>query len=182
MQKRRESCFTGSIGELVSAPYNPRVISQSAMAGLQTSLSEFGDIAGITWNKRTGNLVTGHQRLEALKQQYGDDLRVEDGAIIAPNGDVFSINVVDMSLEKEKAANIAANSAYLQGEFTADVASLLEDVKVELPAFEELRFDLLLSEREVPDFQPVGVEEQGRLDTRKSVECPECGHEFIPNY
>jgi len=32
----------------------------------------------------------------------------------------------------------------------------------------------------VPIFQPVGVEEQGRLDQKKPITCPECGHEFTP--
>jgi len=32
----------------------------------------------------------------------------------------------------------------------------------------------------VPDFQPVGIDEQGRLDQKKPVTCPECGHEFTP--
>jgi hypothetical protein len=31
-----------------------------------------------------------------------------------------------------------------------------------------------------PDFQPVGIEEQGRLDEKAKVTCPECGHEFTP--
>jgi ParB-like chromosome segregation protein Spo0J len=32
----------------------------------------------------------------------------------------------------------------------------------------------------LPDFQPVGIDEQGRLDEKAKVECPECGHEFTP--
>jgi hypothetical protein len=32
----------------------------------------------------------------------------------------------------------------------------------------------------IPDFSPVGIDEQGRLDEKKRVICPECGHEFIP--
>jgi ParB-like chromosome segregation protein Spo0J len=31
---------------------------------------------------------------------------------------------------------------------------------------------------EVPDFEPVGVDEQGRLDEKQKHTCPECGHEF----
>ncbi len=30
------------------------------------------------------------------------------------------------------------------------------------------------------DFQAVSAEEQGRLDKKNPVTCPECGHEFIP--
>lgn len=33
----------------------------------------------------------------------------------------------------------------------------------------------------VPDFAPVGIDEQGRLDEKKKVTCPECGHEFTPS-
>jgi len=31
-----------------------------------------------------------------------------------------------------------------------------------------------------PDFEPVGIDEQGRLDEKAKVTCPECGHEFTP--
>lgn len=31
---------------------------------------------------------------------------------------------------------------------------------------------------EVPDFQPVSEDEQGRLDQKASITCPKCGHEF----
>jgi len=31
-----------------------------------------------------------------------------------------------------------------------------------------------------PDFSPVGADEQSRLDEKKLVTCPECGHQFRP--
>ena len=31
-----------------------------------------------------------------------------------------------------------------------------------------------------PDFEPASADEQGRLDKKNPVTCPECGHEFIP--
>lgn len=31
-----------------------------------------------------------------------------------------------------------------------------------------------------PDFGPASADEQGRLDKKNPVTCPECGHEFIP--
>jgi hypothetical protein len=30
------------------------------------------------------------------------------------------------------------------------------------------------------DFQPSNAEDQGRLDKKNPIQCPECGHEFIP--
>jgi hypothetical protein len=32
----------------------------------------------------------------------------------------------------------------------------------------------------VPEFEPVGIDEQGRLDQKSPVTCPECGCEFVP--
>ena len=31
-----------------------------------------------------------------------------------------------------------------------------------------------------PDFEPVAADDQSRLDEKKSVSCPECGHAFTP--
>jgi hypothetical protein len=31
-----------------------------------------------------------------------------------------------------------------------------------------------------PDFEPVAADEQSRLDEKKMITCPECGHEFRP--
>lgn len=31
-----------------------------------------------------------------------------------------------------------------------------------------------------PNFQPAGIDEQGRLDHKNPVVCPECGCEFVP--
>ena len=31
-----------------------------------------------------------------------------------------------------------------------------------------------------PDFEPVDADDQSRLDEKKQVTCPECGHEFRP--
>ncbi len=51
----------GSFDDLRPAHYNPREITAEAAEGLRHSLVEFGDISGIVWNQRTGNLVCGHR-------------------------------------------------------------------------------------------------------------------------
>jgi len=40
--------------------------------------------------------------------------------------------------------------------------------------------EMLTANEETPDFQPVGIDEQGRLDQKTPVTCPECGCEFVP--
>ena len=101
--------------DLKPAPYNPRKIDERSKKALAESIKKFGDISGIVWNKTTGNLVCGHQRLEVLKQKY-PDLKIEDNVIIA-GGKKFPIRIVEWDIETEKLANIAANSQYVAGEF-----------------------------------------------------------------
>ncbi len=136
------------LSDLTPAPYNPRTLSEDAANGLQTSLSQFGDIAGIVYNKRTGNLVCGHQRINELRKIYGD-LAIKKDIIITPNGDTFKVRTVDWPLEREKAANIAANNPHVAGEFDDDALSaLLKEILVDdIELFNELQFEKLQFEK-----------------------------------
>jgi len=143
-----------SIEDLRPAPWNPREISPEALAGLKVSMEEFGDISGIVWNARTGHLVAGHQRLAALQEKYGEGLRYEDGAVVAPDGERFPIRVVDWDELKEKAANVAANSPEIQGTFTDDLGSLLAQLQIDMP---ELSIDLRMAELAMAELGPLGL-------------------------
>ena len=56
---------------------------------------------------------------------------------------------MDWPAPKEKAANVAANSPLLAGEFTEDLAGILEDVRRELgELIEPLRLDELLPQED----------------------------------
>lgn len=122
----------GKLSELQEAEYNPRTISGQALEGLKYSLEEFGDLSGITFNVRTNRLVSGHQRVRALMEQYGD-LQISEGKISTPHGETFNVRYVDWEEIKEKAANIAANSPTIQGEFTGGLAILLDELAIEVP-------------------------------------------------
>lgn len=125
------------LSELNPAQYNPREITAEALHGLKYSLEEFGDLSGITFNLTTGNTVSGHQRIKALTEQYGDldieKLTDSTGRIKTPDGNEFVVRFVEWSLEVEQAANIAANSPTIQGTFTPGVSILLNKIEVELP-------------------------------------------------
>lgn len=85
------------IEELNSAAYNPRIELRPGIAEyekLKASIQTFGDVEPIVWNKNTGNVVGGHQRLSVLK-----DLGVE----------TTLVSVVDLSDTEEKLLNIALN-------------------------------------------------------------------------
>lgn len=79
------------------APYNPRVELKPGdreYEDLKLSLTEFGLVQDLIWNKRTGNLVGGHQRLTQLEH---------DGHTRAP------MKVVDLEPEAEKRLNVMLN-------------------------------------------------------------------------
>lgn len=129
------------VSQLRPAPYNPRIALKPGDAGyekLKRSLEEFDLVQPIVWNRRTGHVVGGHQRLEILKSQGRTDVECV---------------VVDLPLEREKALNIALNNAAVAGDWDPHrLLTVIEELH-ELPDFDptltgfdeqELR-DLLLT-------------------------------------
>jgi ParB-like chromosome segregation protein Spo0J len=168
------------LDDLVPAEYNPREIKSENFEALKASLREFGLVEPLIKNPNTGNMVGGHQRLRALKE-----LR-EEGAW----SDDVEVALVPLSPEREKILNAVLNNKHTQGEFTksvsdlldevssgADVSALLEDLRLD-----EVRLDFIdevdLSDVSGDDFEPKPDMEPPRLDKKKPVTCPECGHEF----
>ncbi len=85
------------VGKLAPADYNPRKDLKPGdpeYEKLKRSLSEFGYVEPVIWNKTTGNVVGGHQRLKVLI-----DIGVTEVECV----------VVEMGEEKEKALNVALN-------------------------------------------------------------------------
>ncbi len=109
---------TRRVSDLVPAGYNPRRISDEALAGLGESIGRFGLVQPIIVNARTGHVVGGHQRLKILE---------------AKGVEATDVVVVDVPEAEEKALNLALNSPRLSGEWTADALGLLEEVVGALP-------------------------------------------------
>lgn len=118
---------TKAIADLKPAPYNPRSISEPALAGLRASVERFGLVEPVIWNRQTGNVVGGHQRLKALAA-----MGVTETEVV----------VVDLPPLEEKALNVALNNPSIAGDFTADLHTLLAEIQAGLPdAAAALRFD-----------------------------------------
>lgn len=140
-----------NISELKKAPYNPRRISAEAKTGLKNSISRFGDIAGIVFNHKTQNLVCGHQRVDALMEQYGD-LEIEKNIIKTPAGE-YRVRFVDWDEEKEKTANMAANNPFIAGVFDDNLEAILAEIKEKnLDDYEAVRLGNLAALGIVEDF------------------------------
>lgn len=114
-------------------------------------MREFGDLSGLLCNVRTGNLVAGHQRLSQLPADYHlersngvtDAVGTVGYGHIEAHGTRWPVRFVDWPEFKEKAANVAANSPLIAGEFTAALLPMLDALKTELP---ELSASLRLEE------------------------------------
>jgi len=126
-----------STAELVGDGANPRRISDDAAEGLKKSLARFGDLSGIVFNQRTGELVTGHQRMAQVRAEYGErEIEAIDEAaglygIRVDAEHFFPVRVVDWTKAKQRAANVAANNAKLQGTFTAELSTYLLSVEAD---------------------------------------------------
>ena len=119
------------LADLRPSDYNPRRISEQAMAGLSASIVRFGLVQPIIWNVRTKRVVGGHQRLKAL---------------IAQGVTETDVVVVDLPESEEKALNVALNSPAIAGEFTEDLDALLAEIRKSEPAlFDELLLEELAS-------------------------------------
>ncbi len=109
------------IAALAPDPKNPRRMSDTARVALGVSMETFGAL-DIVFNTRTGELVSGHQRVAGLKAAGAAEVTMTSpawGYIEHPTtGERFWVRFVDWDETKHRIANLVANNPELQGEFT----------------------------------------------------------------
>lgn len=110
------------LSDINPAAYNPRSISESALAGLTQSLSRFGYIEPIVVNVRDGKnvIVGGHQRHKVLTEMHGGNF-------------ACSCVTVDLDEADEELLNITLNNPHIQGEFIKELDAYLADVRDKIP-------------------------------------------------
>ncbi len=107
---------------------NPRSITPAKLEQLKRALAEFGDLGGIVFNRKTKQLVGGHQRTSLFSgtadityvKKYTTPTptgTVAEGYITTAEGERFSYREVLWDETKEKAANIAANKGAGEWDF-----------------------------------------------------------------
>ncbi len=135
------------IKKINPAPYNPRKDlkpDHKEYQHLVKSIEEFGYVDPLIWNERTGNFVGGHQRFKVLLAQGIKDVQV---------------SVVNLSLEKEKALNVALNK--ISGDWDRDKLATLLDELCKSPGIdiEVTGFDLPEIENILADFKDPNSQE-----------------------
>ena len=136
---------------------NPRRIMEKPLADLTKSISKFG-LAEPLVIQPDGLLIGGHARYQVLLAQG-----VKEADCYVPDRALSQKDMIELNVRLNK--NVA-------GEWDFDALANLEGVDVD---------DLVhygFTTEELGVFAPVGADEQGRLDEKKPVTCPKCGHEF----
>ncbi|MDR2745726.1 MAG: ParB N-terminal domain-containing protein [Desulfovibrio sp.] len=99
--------------QITEAPYNPRIMGEGQEKRLRAAIQKHGMIGTLFWNKRTGNLVAGHQRLKALDFLEGYPEKTQDYEI--------RVTAVNVSEKEEKQLNVILNNPSVQGEFDIEM-------------------------------------------------------------
>jgi len=158
------------LDQMNPAPYNPRYDlkpGEREYDELRASIMKNGLLQPIVWNKRTGNIIGGHQRYKVLKE-----LGITS-CICA---------VVDKSPEDEMAANFALNKA--QGRFENQLlAKMFEQMEQDAIDYQAIGYN----EEEIShimsglDWQTEDDIFDYSLEPDKKppmITCPCCGKKF----
>lgn len=123
------------IEELKTAEYNPRIMMEPGTPEwekLKNSIENFGNVEPVVWNKRSGNVVGGHQRLAVLKSM---------GYTSIP------CSVVDLDDKDEKLLNLALNKIKGKWDFNKleDLLKGFDEEVAELTGFSADELSILLA-------------------------------------
>lgn len=145
---------------------NPRVIKDKRFEALCKSMTDdpaFLELRPVLATKE-GRIYAGNQRYRAA-QHLG---WTEINAVITD---------IPEKLANERA--IRDNNEF--GEWNNDeLATILDEMEKAGTVLDTLGLDNFIEDflKGMPDFQPASIDEQGRLDEKKPITCPNCKHEF----
>ncbi len=109
------------------APYNDhiRAIKEESFKGLHHSIKRHGYLENIVFNKQTEHIISGHRRLDALAAEGYDEA---------------DVHVIDVSLKEEKLISFQMNNRNIQGDFTSNLKSVLDEIE----AYDPESFDIAM--------------------------------------
>jgi ParB-like chromosome segregation protein Spo0J len=158
-----------NIEDLKPNPRNPNKHPEKQVALLAKIIQEQGWRTPITVSKRSGLIVRGHARLQAAQKLGLKQVPV----------DLQEYESDEKEMADLLADNQIADLAEMDGTELKDILEELTatGLDMDLTGFDMHELEELLFE---PNFDPVSIDEQPRLDEKKKVVCPECGNEFTP--
>jgi ParB-like chromosome segregation protein Spo0J len=159
--------------ELIPYSNNPKEHPDEQVKKIASSIKNYGWDQPIVVDGE-GEIIKGHGRLQAAEMLGLDEVPV--------------IRRDDLSYAEARASRLADNKTAespWDDELLAVEVEVLDDtdsIDMDTLGFADDELDEALDELDTPDFDPVDEEEQPDLDETNKAECPECGHEFNPNF
>jgi len=109
--------------------YNPRKITAENRKKLKARIKKSGLVMPIVFNIRTGNIVSGHQRIDILDELHrGKDYQI-------------TVAQIDVDEKEEVELNIFLNNVSAMGEFDSMKLEEIKDTFPDLNFTEDLGFD-----------------------------------------
>jgi ParB-like chromosome segregation protein Spo0J len=125
--------------DIHGADYNPRKISEAARKKLRAGLKKYGLVQPIVVNRKTMNIVGGHQRIREM-----------DDIIRKPDYELH-VAMIDVSEKDEVSINVQLNNESLQGEWDTFALQDLKNVFPDIDfvadfGFDESEIDVMLGD------------------------------------
>ena len=134
--------------KIKNAPYNPRIISDENFNTLKRNLRKIGLLETLVWNKTTGNLVSGHQRLKIL-----DMLEKRDDYDL-------TVAMVELDPKTEMEQNIFMNNKNAMGDWDRDLLlGVVPKIDLKEAGFDEVDMAMIGIELDIDKHQNEDVEE-----------------------
>ena len=143
---------------------------------LENSLRKYGAGRSILVDKN-GIVIAGNKVMEVAGQI---DLPVRE--MRTKGNELIVVRRMDLDLERDQAAKELAVADNRIGQVSLEWdPDILKELSVQIDLGQFWMEDELSEILQItPDFQPATENEQGRLDQKKPITCPECGAEFTP--
>jgi ParB-like chromosome segregation protein Spo0J len=148
--------------ELHANPYNPRTITKQARDKLAKGLKRHGLVQPVVWNKRTGRLVGGHQRLDIMDSIMVSKLPKQKNPSKTINIDYeLQVAVIDVDEAKEQEIAILLNAEQAMGGWdTEKMAKVFKEFDLSLDGigFDKLDLAMMIDDEQLaPLTQEVGA-------------------------
>jgi hypothetical protein len=180
--KRTDKIKTVPLSDLMPDPANVRVHPERNQQTIRASLTRFGPGRSLVID-RNNIIRAGSGTFEQAAAAGIDEVLVVE----PKRNQIVAVQRSDWSDTEGTGYSLVDNRSTDQSENDKErEAAVLESMRTEGFPLDALGYtgDEIDAMRDmqageiVPDFQPASIDDQGRLDEKAKITCPQCGHEF----
>lgn len=152
---------------------HPRNVNEGDVGAIGQSIAVNGFFGSIVVQRSSGQIVAGNHRWLAAQRAGASE-------IPATFIDVDDDTALRILLADNRLTRLGRDDSQALADLLVEIQreqGSLDGTGYDAEALDELLADL---GNGVLNFDPVGLDEQGKLDERARVICPNCHHEFTP--